>query len=317
MRKTFIAVTLATAAVVVPGLAAAQAAAPAAPASPHTFTGNVGIFSQYIFRGLTQTNAKPALQGGFDYSHASGFYIGTWGSNVSWFEETNVGTLPGTAPGPLKLSCPGVFAGQVAGSRAAGFNAQGCNSNSLEIDIYGGWKNTWGDWGLDVGLLQYWYPGKYDNLGGYFAKPNTLEAYGAVSWKWVSLKYSHALTNAFGVNDSKGSSYIDLSANIPIADSGFTLALHVGHQKFDGSSPAWDYAFGATNHGQNNGLLSYTDYKVGVTKEWVGLNWSAMYTSTNTKARASALGVNSAVWENVYGKDIGKGTFTIGVQKTF
>ena len=62
-------------------------AAPAAPASPHTLTGNFGFFSQYIFRGLTQTNRKPALQGGFDYAHESGFYLGTWGSNISWLKE--------------------------------------------------------------------------------------------------------------------------------------------------------------------------------------------------------------------------------------
>ena len=57
------------------------------PASPHTLTGNVGLFSQYVFRGLSQTNEKPALQGGLDYSHASGFYAGVWGSNVSWISD--------------------------------------------------------------------------------------------------------------------------------------------------------------------------------------------------------------------------------------
>src|SRR5450759_2863878 len=67
----------------------APAAEPAAPASPHTFTGNVGLVSQYIFRGLTQTNGDPAIQGGADYSHASGFYAGTWLSNISWFTDQN------------------------------------------------------------------------------------------------------------------------------------------------------------------------------------------------------------------------------------
>ena len=49
-----------------------------------TFTGNVGLFSQYVFRGISQTNEKPALQGGFDLGHKSGFYVGTWASNISW-----------------------------------------------------------------------------------------------------------------------------------------------------------------------------------------------------------------------------------------
>ena len=78
MRKTIIAASLATAAFAVPNLAAAQAAAPAAaaPASPHTFTGNVGLFSEYRFRGISQTFKKPAIQGGYGYSHKSGFYAG-------------------------------------------------------------------------------------------------------------------------------------------------------------------------------------------------------------------------------------------------
>ena len=84
MHKTLVAVSLATAAFAVPNLAEAQAAAPAAaPAaepSPHTLTGNAGLFSQYRFRGIMQTFGKPAFQGGVDYSHSSGFYAGNWNS---------------------------------------------------------------------------------------------------------------------------------------------------------------------------------------------------------------------------------------------
>src|SRR5512137_2066927 len=76
------------------GSAFAQATAPAseppkaeatkAPEPDYTLTGNFGIYSQYIFRGLTQTDAKPAAQGGFDYAHKNGLYVGTWLSNISW-----------------------------------------------------------------------------------------------------------------------------------------------------------------------------------------------------------------------------------------
>jgi hypothetical protein len=62
---------------------AAPAQTPAtAPESDWTFTGNVGLYSQYVFRGISQTNEKPALQGGFDVGHKSGLYAGTWASNV-------------------------------------------------------------------------------------------------------------------------------------------------------------------------------------------------------------------------------------------
>ena len=72
----------------VPGLTPVQQALAAeAEASPHTLTGNVGIYSQYIFRGLRRPTGKPALQGGFDYAHSSGFYVGTWASNVSWLRD--------------------------------------------------------------------------------------------------------------------------------------------------------------------------------------------------------------------------------------
>jgi uncharacterized protein (TIGR02001 family) len=59
---------------------AAPAAEPAKPEPDWTFASNVGLYSPYVFRGLTQTNGKPAVQGGFDLSHKSGFYVGTWAS---------------------------------------------------------------------------------------------------------------------------------------------------------------------------------------------------------------------------------------------
>src|SRR5258707_3952457 len=95
IRKNLLAVVVASA-FATPAAVLAQTPAPAAPASDHTFTANVALASQYIFRGLTQTNEKPAIQGGFDYSHASGVYVGTWLSNINWFTDQNIG---GVAPG--------------------------------------------------------------------------------------------------------------------------------------------------------------------------------------------------------------------------
>lgn len=47
---------------------------------------NIGIVSDYTFRGVSQTNEGPAIQAGMDYAHDSGFYAGTWGSNVDFVE---------------------------------------------------------------------------------------------------------------------------------------------------------------------------------------------------------------------------------------
>lgn len=307
MRKAIIASAVATL-FAMPTLVSAQAAAPT---PEHTFTGNATIATQYIFRGLTQTNGKPALQGGADYSHSSGLYAGTWASNISWFTDQNVGT---TTPWvPRSLGGPQGLAGST-------FNATGGNTASLEWDFYAGYKNTFGggDWNYDIGLLQYWYPGTYDNLGTYFSKPNTLEAYGALGWKWVSLKYSHSLSDTFGVKNSRGSSYLDLSAAIPLGESGFTLGLHAGHQKFKGTSPVLDFTFTAGNHSFTNNLFSYTDYKVSLSKEWFGINWTAAATGTNAKGRASGFnGVDGAVYENIHRNNTGDSAFTISATKSF
>jgi len=121
MRKTLISTALAAAATL-PGIAAAQE-------SPHSVSGNMGIFSDYRFRGISQTYLQPAIQGGIDYSHKSGFYVGNWNSNVSGLEYTD---------------------------------------GSIEMDFYGGFRFDAGPVGLDFGALQYYYPGakaggvKYD-----------------------------------------------------------------------------------------------------------------------------------------------------------
>ena len=65
----------------------AEEAPAAEAASDFSFSGNVGMYSDYIFRGYTQTKHQPALQGGFDMEHSSGLYLGTWASNVKWTTE--------------------------------------------------------------------------------------------------------------------------------------------------------------------------------------------------------------------------------------
>lgn len=305
MKKLLVASAVA-ATLAVPTAALAQAAAPA---SPHTVTGNVGLFNQYIFRGLTQTNEAPSLQGGFDYSHSSGLYLGTWASNISWYTDQNVGTPRGTAPGPVSLGSPG--------GAGAPFAANQFNTTSLEWDFYGGYKGSFaGDFTFDIGALKYYYPGKYENIANLFSKPDTLEVYGALGWKWFTVKYSHALTDTFGVKNSKGSNYLDLSAAIPIGESGFTVGLHYGRQSYQGTSPVLAFGWGAGTS-LNNNVFSYSDYKVSLTKDWAGFTWSLAATGTNAKAQATNNGVTGDVYQNVYGRNIGASQVLLGVAKTF
>ncbi|MFN7086646.1 MAG: TorF family putative porin [Burkholderiales bacterium] len=251
-----------------PGLAPAQAT------SGHTLTGNVGIFSQYIFRGLTQTNTDPALQGGFDYSHASGLYAGTWLSNISWLTDSPVAT--------------------------------GYTSSSLEWDFYGGYKGTFGksDFGYDIGLLQYYYPGSRNTaLYPGTVKADTLEAYAALTWKWLSLKYSHSLNNkTFGVANSSGTYYLDLTANFPVSDK-LTLIAHYGKQKFEGSN-------GGVS---NDAVASYEDYKLGLSYALPkDFTVGGFFSGTSMDSTQKAFYTNTAS-----NRFVGKDTFTVFVQKTF
>jgi uncharacterized protein (TIGR02001 family) len=74
------ALLLATCAALLPGVAAAQD-------SPHSFSGKVALYSEYEYRGISQTAEKPAVQLNLDYGHASGLYAGTFISNIKWLEE--------------------------------------------------------------------------------------------------------------------------------------------------------------------------------------------------------------------------------------
>ena len=235
---------------------AAEAAPAAAPASP--VTGNFSLVSDYRFRGLSQTGKKPAVQGGFDYAHESGFYLGTWASSISANQYPNA---------------------------------------TMEWDFYGGYKfEPVKDVGVDLGLIHVYYPGgkstatttTFASRAGTTTYPNTTELYAGVSYKWFSAKYNRTISSSlFGLDagtvgtladingnnpyntpntSTRGSGYLDLAANFEVADK-LTLGLHVGHQTV-----------------KNYGNFSYTDYKIGLTKEYAGFSFGAAVVSTNARS---------------------------------
>lgn len=246
------------------------------PASPHTVSANVGLYSQYIFRGLTQTNADPAVQGGFDYAHSSGFYVGTWASNISWLTDSSTVT--------------------------------GYTSSSVELDFYGGFSNTIGksDFGYDVGLLYYYYPGtRSDTVAPGSVDADTLEVYGALSWKWLSAKLSYALSDdVFGVANADGTYYLDFTADYPVPNTKLNLIAHYGIQKFTGDS-----APGVSNDAN----ASYEDWKLGASYALPqDFTIGAYYTDTSMDATQTAFYTN--VSDN---REVGKSTFTVYVSKSF
>lgn len=257
MKKSFSVATLALALAHPAAGFAADAAS-----SPHTFTGNVMLASEYLYRGIAQTNGKAALQGGFDYAHASGAYLGVWGSNISWLSDAGPG-----------ISAP------------------------LELDVYGGYKGSFGgDFSYDVGVLTYNYPGSYP---AGFTDPDTTEVYGALGWKFVTFKYSSVVSShIFGFatpsgGKTRGSGYADLSANYDLGN-GWGVNAHVGHQTIKDFSAA-----------------SYTDWKLGVSKD-LGFGTLALsYSSTNAKG-----GVGEP-YRNAFNRDLGDGRAVIAFSKTF
>jgi len=273
MFKNKILNTLILAALGTPGLALAEEAAftqhkediHVIPASEHTVTSNVSLISDYLYRGISQTGQKPAIQGGFDYAHARGFYVGVWGSSISWLSDAGVATNAG-----------------------------------LELDTYTGYKNSFAtDFTYDVGFLRYNYPGNYAPGA---TKADTNEIYGALSYSIVTAKLSYCLGDLFGVSNAKGSTYIDLSANYPIAETGVALGAHYGKQTYKGSTTDALKRAGSDP--------TYTDYKLSVTKDFSGYVLGLAYSSTDASTRPGA-------FYKVLNKDLGRATTVLSLSRTF
>jgi uncharacterized protein (TIGR02001 family) len=235
----------------VPGLSMAEDAS-AAPA----VTANVGFTTDYVFNGISQNYRTPALQGGFDYVAANGLYLGTWSSNISGNQYSNA---------------------------------------SMELDLYGGYNGKVNDdLNYQVGLMDVVYPGgkaygptsTTDNP----KKWDTQEIILGATWKSLNVKLTYTVSDWYGINgsgfapqmwnadgtlgattgdstatdlSSKGSTYIEGNYSFDLGD-GLGLALHAGHQTV-----------------ANFSLLSYTDYRVAVTKLYQGFTYGLTYTNTN------------------------------------
>ncbi|MET0240034.1 MAG: TorF family putative porin [Sphingobium sp.] len=191
MKKYFIA----AAALMLP---AAPAFAQDEPAEPITISGSVAIVSDYRFRGVSQSDEELAVQGGFSVSHESGFYVGTWASNLAGW---------------------GTFGG-----------------SNTELDIYGGFKAPVGPVTIDVGVTWYMYPGgsditdfaePYVKLSG-TAGPASLTLGVAYAPKQEALG-NWSATPESEEGDKEDNFYIwgDVAGGIP--DTPITLKAHLGY----------------------------------------------------------------------------------------
>ncbi len=140
-------------------------------------TANVLLSTDYMFRGLSQTDNKGAIQGGFDYEHESGLYAGVWASNVDFDGETDSGRSW---------------------------------SENLEVDTYAGFKNDIGDTGIgyDVGYLRYNY--NDDDKSDY----GTNEWYIAGSYSFFNAGFKYS-SNWFGSSDSSKYVHAGIDYDLP------------------------------------------------------------------------------------------------------
>ncbi|MBF0162419.1 MAG: hypothetical protein HQL88_09030 [Magnetococcales bacterium] len=248
------------------------------PASPHTITANAGVVSNYVFRGMTQTWNKPAIQGGVDYAHADGWYAGLWASSLSDKQYAD---------------------------------------GWAEVDLYGGFNGKFNaDWSWTLGVIGYLYPSaNYDGITppGPNQTYNTVEANAGIGYKWISMKASVTLTDAYGYNegtgyqsDTKGSSYWDLTANVPLPEEVFTkevtLPLHVGRTHYTS-----DLASGRDP--------DYTDYKIGLSKTFDGgWNLGAAYTYADNRSVYDKYPSANDATDTA---DLGGGKVVFSLTKTF
>jgi len=162
----------------------------------------------------------------------------------------------------------------------------------VEIDVYGGKRGELSP-GLsyDVGVLRYFYPdNKLGQVPG-FVSAHTTEVYAQLGYGPGYVKYSHATTNLFGFVDSDNSGYLDIGANID-AGNGLSVQLHAGHQKVE-----------------NNAVADYTDWKIGVSRQFEIATVALAYVGTNASKSAYASPRN--------GKFTGRDALVLSVSRSF
>lgn len=189
-----------------------------------THSASVALTTDYVWRGISQTNNDPAIQGSFDLAHKSGFYFGAWASNIEFAD----------------------------GSKT-----------SLELDAYAGFSRSTDFGGLlsraityDIGFLHYEFPASPDG--------NINEIYiGAGISPIDNLNLSAYYYYDIHVENTLANGYVDLAADYTLPDwaMGITLLAHAGHyDRRDGADDYWDWKLGiAKDIAGFNFELAYID----------------------------------------------------------
>lgn len=212
--------------------------------SQHLTSVEITLSSDYMWRGYSQSNNKPAISASVDYADRSGFYGGIWASNVDVMNDDDR-----------------VY---------------------LELDIYAGFEGEFGesDINYNVGVLRYIYPGTH-NI-------DWNEVYGSLGYHYftVGIAYSGDVDGT-----SEKGRYYNLGVDYPLF-AGIDLNLGLGY-----------YDFNRKVFNSNNSD-SATDYRIGLSKDFAGFEFSLSYTDTDNNAK------------NLYGSKYADGRFIFSLSKS-
>ena len=183
----------------------------------------------------------------------------------------------------------GTWASNVSGNQYSG-------GNGMEWDFYGGYKMELArNVTLDLGFIYYFYPGAKTLPAAGLRRYDTTDVYGALTWGGLTAKLNYSVSDSFSLPDSSGSYYADITYVYPMGKA-TNIIGHVGHASFKNFDP-----------------LDYTDYKVGVTHDALGVTWGLSYIGNN--ADDDLYNVRHASDGAL--KSVSKDTFVISVGKTF
>lgn len=262
----------------------AAAAEPAEPTSPHSLTFNLGLYSNYMFRGVALSDG-PALQGGADYAHSSGFYAGTWFSNI---DKNFTGHGDGFSGG-----------------------------NKIEIDIYGGYAHTFEN-GFGINLMgnYYWYPDR-EKSATYLEtgvsdgrRQDSFEASIGLSYEFLTYTYYNVLTNYYGAatsgtnngkKNTKNADYHELKMTHKLPGD-LSIMAKVGYQNTKNlTGDQGDYAIGISR-----------DFSLPTAsgKPIEGFNAGAVFTNTFAVQ-------DEAYYETSDGRDTNDATITFYIKRTW
>ena len=223
---------------------------------PGKFTGTATFTNEYYFRGLSQTDDAVAVQASLDYSVdlAKGMaaagdvsaYLGIWGSNVDFNE----------------------------GTYASGLTKDGA---TLEVDIYGGIKGSFGSTGIgwDLGFIYYWYPGADADLNYDYVEGKVALSYdfGFLS-ATASYNYSPDFFGAEGGGSGTGH-YPKFAINVPVMGK-VDLGAYVARQWVEKNA-----IFGSPD---------YTEWNLSAKINVVGFDVSVAYSDTNIPGNVDGKG---------------------------